>query len=130
MPLSWEVLQLWRLDLISGLLRCSDVPCPIDFRTVPMAAVLYLYRAVEPSCLRFQSCNTTNRNSPRSTTDNQSSSKKAPRRLKNRIFERCFHLSKRHTHACRFLLCLRQDHALLAVRVVGVGFRPEHVKDR
>jgi transposase-like protein len=28
------VLQLWRLDLISGLLRCSDVPCPIDFRTV------------------------------------------------------------------------------------------------
>ena len=30
-------------------------------------------------------------NSPRSTTDNHSSSKKAPRWLKNRIFERCFH---------------------------------------
>jgi hypothetical protein len=28
------VLQLWRLDLISWLLRCPDVPCPIDFRTV------------------------------------------------------------------------------------------------
>ncbi len=26
--LSPAVLQLWRLDLISGLLRCSDVPCP------------------------------------------------------------------------------------------------------
>jgi hypothetical protein len=33
------VLQLWRLDLISGLLRCSDVPCPIDFRTVQVAPV-------------------------------------------------------------------------------------------
>ena len=28
------VLQLWRLDLVRGLLRCSDVPCPIDFRSV------------------------------------------------------------------------------------------------
>jgi hypothetical protein len=28
------VLQLWRLDLISGLLRCSDVSCPFDFRSV------------------------------------------------------------------------------------------------
>ena len=25
-----DLLQLWRLDLVSGLLRCSDVPCPID----------------------------------------------------------------------------------------------------
>jgi tetratricopeptide (TPR) repeat protein len=34
-----EVLQLWRLDLISALLRCSDVPCPIDFRTIQVAPV-------------------------------------------------------------------------------------------
>ena len=34
-----EVLQLWRLDLISWLLRCSDVPYPIDFRTVQVAPV-------------------------------------------------------------------------------------------
>jgi hypothetical protein len=33
------VLQLLRLDLISALLRCSDVPCPIDFRTVQVAPV-------------------------------------------------------------------------------------------
>jgi hypothetical protein len=33
-------------------------------------------------------------NGPRSTTDNHSSSKKAAGWLKNRIFERCFHLSK------------------------------------
>jgi hypothetical protein len=36
---NWAVLQLWRLDLISGLLRCWDVPCPIDFRTVQVAPV-------------------------------------------------------------------------------------------
>ena len=33
------MLQLWRLDLISGLLRCSDVPCSIDFRAVQVAPV-------------------------------------------------------------------------------------------
>jgi hypothetical protein len=33
------VLQLWRPDLISGLLRCSDVPCPIDFRPVQVATI-------------------------------------------------------------------------------------------
>jgi hypothetical protein len=39
-PASYTVvLQLWRLDLISWLLRCSDVPCPIDFRTVQVAPV-------------------------------------------------------------------------------------------
>ena len=32
------VLQLW-LELISGLLRCSDVPCSIDFRTVQVAPI-------------------------------------------------------------------------------------------
>ena len=33
------VLQLSRLDLIIALLRCSDVPCPIDFRTIQVAPV-------------------------------------------------------------------------------------------
>src|SRR5271165_3827477 len=33
------VLQLWRLDLISGLLRCSDLPCSIDFRAVQVEPV-------------------------------------------------------------------------------------------
>ena len=33
------MLQIWRLDLASGLLRCSDVACPIDFRTVQVAGV-------------------------------------------------------------------------------------------
>ena len=33
------MLQLWRLDLISGLLRCSDVSCPFDFRSVQVAPI-------------------------------------------------------------------------------------------
>ena len=32
------VLQLWRLDLISALLKCSDVPCS-DFRSVQVAPI-------------------------------------------------------------------------------------------
>ena len=36
---SSAVLQLSRLDLIIALLRCSDVPCPIDFRTIQVAPV-------------------------------------------------------------------------------------------
>ena len=39
LALDLVVLQLWRLDLISGLLRYSDVTCPIDFRTVQVAPV-------------------------------------------------------------------------------------------
>ena len=40
------MLQLWRLDLISWLLRCSDVPCP---SISGLFKWRYLYRAVDSS---------------------------------------------------------------------------------
>ena len=38
------VSQLWRLDLISPLLRCSDVPCPI-------VSELFKWRQFEPEVI-------------------------------------------------------------------------------